>query len=513
MYFRCVLTKIDQLLLKGFVGPFLASFFIALFVLVMQSMWIYIDDIAGKGVGILVVLEMVGFLAIRLIPQALPIGVLIASVMLFGGMAERFELSSLKSAGVSLLRIMRPILLAGGLIGTFSMICSEYLIPAANLEFISRIHDIRKKKAALTLEAGVFEDDFKDMSIRIGSKEVEGNGIYDIRIYDHSQRGSNRLSLVTADHGEMYTSPGGRSFIMKLYDGIQYEEIQSSNGKSKPFTATEFKEWIKVFDMTEFDMAASDQDIFKMHHGALTTRELVHSADSLQAAMFKENAGLYYHFEKLVRTEPPAKMLNKVLDYHPKFKDNLIDSGKVLVLDTIQLSKMDTSIHELIDFTPVGNRIAVLRRAKVQAENYQRKIKSSISTLGRLLDRRVKHVFELHSKFALALVCILFIFLGAPMGAIVRKGGFGYPLLVAVFFFVLFVLMTLSLRRIAESGGIDPVIGAWLPSLVTSLIGSFLTYHGIRDSKLGSDNALMRLIKRTLSKADQSSSAETTVKG
>jgi len=490
-----VLKKIDVLLLKGFIGPFLASFLIALFVLVMQSMWIYIDDIAGKGVGIWVILEMVGFLAIRLIPQALPIGVLIASVMLFGGLAERYELSSMKSAGISLLKIMRPIIFAGSLIGIGSFLCSEYLIPAANLEFVSRIHDIRKKKAALTLEEGVFEDDFKNLRIRIGEKMPNGRDIKDVMIYSQRQAGSNKLTYIGAERGEMFSSEGGRSFIMRLYDGYQYEELNNKNGKGKPLTETKFKEWVKVFDMSDFDLSGGSQDIYKMHHGALTTRELIAAVDSLDVEMIKSQEHVKYNFDQAVRIEPSAKIIERISTYYPEYKPTTIDSGRVIHIDTVTTIQPDTN-STIAGMVSYGDRSVVFKRARMSAENYQRKTKSDEGHYGRLLDRRVKHVFELHSKFALALVCVLFIFLGAPMGAIVRKGGFGYPLLVAVVFFVLFVVMTLSLRRIAESGGIDPVIGAWIPSTVTAISGSFLTYHGIRDSKLGSDNAFFKAVGR-----------------
>ncbi|HNM28009.1 MAG TPA: LptF/LptG family permease, partial [Saprospiraceae bacterium] len=180
------MKKIDQLLFRSFLGPFAVAFGIALFVLVMQFLWLYIDEIAGKGVSILVLFELIGYLSISTFPMALPIAVLISSVMVLGNLAERYELSSMKSAGVSLLRVMRALIICAAAIAFFSYACSDFIIPISNLKFKSRLYDIRRQKPALTLEKGIFNEDFRQFVIRIGDKERDGETIKNVMIEDQS---------------------------------------------------------------------------------------------------------------------------------------------------------------------------------------------------------------------------------------------------------------------------------------------------------------------------------------
>ncbi|MBP6828858.1 MAG: LptF/LptG family permease, partial [Saprospiraceae bacterium] len=218
------MKKIDKLLITSFIGPFAVSFGIALFVLIMQFLWLYIDEIAGKGVSIFIMLELIGYLSISTFPMALPIAILIASVMVMGNLAERYELSSLKSAGVPLIRIMRGLILCAAGTGFFSYLCSDFIIPIANLEFKSRLTDIRRQKPALALEKGVFNEDFRQFVIRIGDKAPDGETISNVMIEDQSNAGKVKFAKIMADSGQMYTTDNRRYFVMNLFKGTQYQE-------------------------------------------------------------------------------------------------------------------------------------------------------------------------------------------------------------------------------------------------------------------------------------------------
>ncbi len=200
------MKKIDKYLLSSFIGPFVVSFGIALFVLVMQFLWLYIDEIAGKGASIFILLELIGYMSISTFPMALPIAVLIASVMVMGNLAERYELSSMRSAGIPLIRIMFSLIVVSGGISVFSYFCSDYLIPIANLKFKSRLFDIRRQKPALTLEKGVFNEDFRQFVIRIGDKEKDGETIKNVMIEDQTNLGKAKFNQILADSGQMYTT-------------------------------------------------------------------------------------------------------------------------------------------------------------------------------------------------------------------------------------------------------------------------------------------------------------------
>lgn len=506
-----MIKRLDKFLIINFLPPFLVSFVVALFVLVMQTLWLYIDDIAGKGVSLLNLLEMIAYLSVGLVPKALPIGILIASVMVFGGLAERYELSSLKSAGVSLLRVLRPAIYFSIFVALFSLFCSEYLIPVANLKFISRLHDIRKKKSTLTFEEGIFNDDFGNMVIHIGEKSDNNRDISNIKIYDQGNgTDPNQLKLITAKRGEMYPTENGSYFIMRLFDGIQYEDLNKSKRSQYPFTTSSFEEWTKVFDLSEFDLSETDNDLFKNHQATMTTAQLKSNIDSLQYQIGVGKNKIVYNYNKLADLKIDSNYIElnkagpddgaskgnrptvdditdiKKLKKH-KDKKNLIVDQAMIEKDTM-FNPKHLSILSL--FEKKSKKREILKKALQHAENYERRIKGGASSLDNLKDRLVKHVFELHTKLAFALVCIIFVFIGGPMGAIVRKGGFGYPLLISVIFFVVYILMTTSLRRVCEGGEFDPVFGAWLPNIFTFVCGAVLTYLALNDSNLKLGNPL-----------------------
>ena len=218
------MKQLDKLLLRSFVGPFIVTFGIALFVLLMQILWLYLDDIAGKGLSFFLIMELLAYKCVGLVPLALPLALLISSVMVLGNLAEHYELSSFKSAGVSLLRVMRPLIVIGMLCAGISYACSDYVIPAANLQFGSRMYDIQQKKPTLNMEPGVFNEDFSQFTIRLGGRDDNGRDIDDVLIYDQTKANLGELSEIMADNGEMFAADDGKFFVMRLYDGHQYVE-------------------------------------------------------------------------------------------------------------------------------------------------------------------------------------------------------------------------------------------------------------------------------------------------
>lgn len=554
------MKRIDQLLVKNFVPPFVVTFFIAQFVLVMQTLWVYIDDIAGKGVGFFLMVELLSYMSVSMIPLALPIAVLISSVMVLGNMAERYELSSFKSAGVSLSRVLMPLTVTTMFIAGFSFFCSNNLIPISNLKFKSRLHDIRKQKPTLSMEEGLFNDDFEGYSIRIGKKLSDNRSIEDVLLYDHTEASEGRLLAVTAKEGEMYTTEGEDFFIMFLQNGNQYSEPKPTKkgvGKDKtenaPFVRTKFKEWYKVFDLDEFEIDRTDEELFKSHHSMLSVRQLQNAIDSIDNQVVDRRFKMsisnekYFYLEDQARKEKQRLEAKKKRESEsqqiPKDIQKMRDAQKnkkapdkkespQIASKKINKSpsksnkkppntkqknskpsnkknskkkntnkkkkkkkkrpnsepfpqKIEKPLSEYDSFAELftrGKQVEMYDKSKTYARSIMSQAESAIRTIERMNELKVMHLFEMHSKYSMAVACIIFLFIGAPMGAIVRKGGFGWPLLISIIFFMIYIILTIFCKNIAERFVIDAVLAAWTPCLVILPIGLLLTYLAMRDA-------------------------------
>ncbi|TNE59273.1 MAG: YjgP/YjgQ family permease [Bacteroidetes bacterium] len=513
------MKKVDKLLLTSFIGPFIVSFGIALFVLVMQFLWLYIDEIAGKGVSVFILLELIGYLSISTFPMALPIAVLIASVMVLGNLAERYELSSLKSAGISLMRIMRSLIVIAAGIALFSYVCSDFLIPVANLKFKSRLYDIRKQKPALTLEKEVFNEDFQQFVIRIGDKARDGETIKDVLIEDQTNSGKLRFNQILADSGQMFTTRDKRFFVMNLFDGAQYQEPatqSSSGGERYPFIRTNFKSWTKVWALEEFEMSRTDEDRFKNQRSMLSMTQLRRNMDSLNMEVDTNRYRLVVDLMANIERTYNSRFLNVEMDTTGQGADSAglaTTPGKQLVREARRRQTSGTTIRPDQVYTqkidkPLTDYSSILET--FVPEDQERLLRGAIgqSRSGQIaLDRRMDQIvsrrkeaiktgYELYTKYSFAIVCLIFLFIGAPMGAIIRKGGFGYPILVSIIFFVTFIMLTIMCRKLAEAYILTPFWAAMAPSVTLIPIGTFLTRRAMNDSQMFSTDRLDRFMMK-----------------
>lgn len=500
-----VIKKIDRLLLISFVPPFILAFCIAIFVLVMQFLWSFIDDIVGKGVDTFVLIEMIFYRSLALFPMALPIGVLLASVMVFGNLSERYELSSMKSAGISLIRIMAPAIAFSVAVAVFSFYCSNTLIPLSNLKFQSRLYDIRNQKPMLSLEEGIFNDDFMGYTIRIGNKESDNRTIHDVLIYDESGTSRRNFHLITARKGEMYVDNSQNAFVFKLYDGVQYQEPEDRNRDSGfPFIRTHFESWEKHFDLSEFEMEQTPEKYFKSHHTMKSVLQLTSEIDSISQQYVSIKEGGTYAFTNLVResAEKPPPPGGEVADSLRKAaieEKRISNRPQAAIPEVIQLvdslNKSETVDH-FYSLLTLRDLRGSLTRAIPNTRRAQDQAIRSGKALAVLEKSLSNHIFELHLKFSFAVICIVFLFLGAPMGAIVRKGGFGYPLLIAIAFFMVFIVLHLTFKKLAETQSVDAVFAAWAPTIALVPVSIYLSYKALNDSKmLDVDKYLRPLLK------------------
>lgn len=479
------------MLVKGFLPPFLISFFIALFVLVMQTLWLYIDDILGKGAGIFVILEFLVYLSMSMIPLALPIGVLLAGVFLFGNLGERYELSSMKSAGISLLRIMMPVVFFSLLIAAFSWFCSDYLMPKSNLKFLSRLYDLKRQKPTLSLQEGIFNEDFYGYVIRIGKKSSNGNDISDILIYDHSTtERTNGKNMIIAEKGRMYITAQNKFLIMDLDNGSIYQDPgNQKNQKSKsPYIRTSFEKLTKVFDLSEFKLDRSDEDLFKNNQRMQNIDQLRKEVDTLNvqinAKIDPYSANKKRLFDaKFIKEEKIIDIQLNKDSLSVRFVNSIKNSldrtdDKILLRDSlikIWSNPNNDYIEELKSRYSIDNR-----NTADNYKSYQEEIKS-------LRKKESKFAYELWIKLSYAIICFVFIFIGAPLGAIVRKGGYGYPLLLCIFVFVSYILLNTLCKRLSENLSFNAYFGAFIPCMVMLLPAFYLSWSALRDRNITQD--------------------------
>jgi lipopolysaccharide export system permease protein len=461
-----MLKTLDKLLIKSFILPMLLTFGIATFVLIMQFFWKYVDEIIGKGLSIWHISELVFYLAMTLVPMALPIAILISSVMVMGNLGERYELSSMKSAGIPLLRIMAPLVVASFLTMIASFLCANYVIPESNLKFQARLYDIRKQKPALNIQEGIFNNDFKGYTIRAGSKGKDNQSLEDVLIYDQTPERRQENIQILSKKGEMYTTPDRRFLVLSLTEGKQYQDANGENGTSSsnyPFVRTSFKTWEKVFDMSEFDLDKTNEELFKNHYQMMTGEDLLSAIDTIHMQMnqtksiLAENVRPYYYYKKNKDTSSL---------YQPLDTSKIVQKNIKYPYQLLEIHKRETARQKGMT---LANRIKEFAY-------------TSNSNIARAKENEVEHWLWFHRKIVFALACFTFIFIGAPLGAIIRKGGFGWPMLIAIVGFMTFIVLFMTGEKIAKEQVVPVHIGLYIPIYVLFPLGFFLTYKAMMDS-------------------------------
>jgi len=504
--------KLDLLISRSFTGPALLSFFVALFVLVMQFLWKYIDEILGKGFTIPELLELIFYFTVTLIPMALPLTILISSVLVFGDMSEKYEISSFKSAGVSLVRMIMPGLGVALLVASFSFVSSNILKPAANFQFQKRFIALRNQKSALALEEGIFNNAFNDVILRISDINRDGKRIEDIMVYDHRASDKSQINITKAKHGLMYTEDDGKVFVMELDSGVQYLEIEQRNNlgettRKYPFMRTYFKQWTKTLDMSGFKFDEGMIQFSRNKEDMLNTAQLFSSLDSFDLVIAEQQE----KSREIISSMLSADSISLKVPSHATIIQN--DSGTVSEsvpalnkIDTessgvkraavkvlnkspkpyIELLSRDStpgaqSLHELI---PLEKMFDILSTASINLSTSRDRL-TNYTTVRQDYERaHEKYELNLHQQFSWALVCILFLFIGAPLGSIIKKGGYGYPLLVAILFYMIFIISNIYGMKMVRSENLDGTLAAWMPVLVLAPFSLILTLLALRDKHL-----------------------------
>ena len=464
-----MIKKLDKLILKSFLGPFIVTFFIAFFVLMMQSLWKYIDDLVGKGLDFITIGQFLWYVSASLLTLAMPIAILISSIMTFGNLGESFELVAIKSSGISLLRFMRPLIWVAILLSGITFLFANYVIPFAQLKFVTLYNDIYYKKPAFDLKEGVFYTAIPSYAIKVGKKEADNKTIHDVLIYE--QTNALQDNCIVAETGVMTVSANKKFLEFNLKNGFRYQERGNTGDSSTEYIRLGFKTFKKLFDLSTLAKQNTNSDIYKNNFKMKSVRQLNNSLDSIK----KISDSLYIK----MNTELSG-YLHYIAINDSVWKKNIAttkaDSLDKLLPDSVRYNIYETAINT-----------ATYMRSSIQNNSSEIANKKSDTKF---------HKLEWHRKFSLSLACLVLFFIGAPLGSIIRKGGLGMPLVVAIIFFLIFHLLNMFGEKFVKEEIASPFMGMWLAVMVLIPIGIFLTYKAMHDSQLFSKEFYYRSFKK-----------------
>lgn len=458
-----MIKKLDILILKAFTGPFIATFFITLFVFMMQILWKYIDDLVGKGLDVITLAEFLLYASATLVTLAMPISILLSSIMTFGKLGENFELVAIKSSGISLLRFTRPLLFVAIFLSGVAFLFANNIAPVANLKFARIYHDIYQKSPAFDLRPGVFYNGFQGFAIKVAEKK-EDSLLNDIIIFERSNSPVDYTIL--AEKGKMIMSKDKSFLEFHLTEGHRYSEEYNYEPDKVEFVNLGFKSYTKLFDMSQLNMQRTSDSLFRNNIRMKSMRQLGEDLDSLKhvpdSMAKKTRADLRYYVKIDQFKDTPVK----------KAADTTV-ADIPLTADSTFFTSIPDSLREMVKSLALNN-LSSTKNLMEEAARENREVVTEI-TQSRM---------EWHKKLSLSVACIVLFFIGAPLGSIIRKGGLGMPLVMALIFFMIFYLLSIFGEKFAKDHILTPLAGLWLPVMVLSPVGYFLTYKAMHDSQL-----------------------------
>jgi len=580
------MKKLDKLILGSFLGPFLLTFLVVDFILLTVNMLKYFDEIFGKGLGFWIYLELISYFVISISPMALPLAVLLSSLMTFGNLGEHFELTAIKSSGISLLRALRPIGIFVIFLAFAAYLSNNYLVPKVNLKTFSLLYDMRMKSPALDIKAGVFYDGIPGYSIKVNEKKGDF-GLKNIVIYDHSGGTQGNLNITLADSGAMEPFFNENYMRLSLYNGQNYKEARATRGideKPVEFSRTTFDENIIIFDLDAFRLNRTDEDAWSTNRSIKNISEIRVGLDSISTLVNDEQfqnyqtaESIYPFFTRNRKLKPIDKILDrKAIDDTirvaksrserakrdsidlianqsepdstipiaanpesrdlvssqeslttasiaivsiPSDSDSLLRKKKLskanrlnTVMDSLKVSIIavsDSSINEGVGDANLGQkqiRTASLTQSEkelIDSVVMKKGYYSNALTMALNNSRSLKNTFDQkklkidmhereyrryqiawYQKYTQAFACFVMFMIGAPLGAIIKKGGLGMPVLISIIFFIVYYMLTISGEKWAKEGLVDPLFGTWFSILCLIPFGLFFLRQARKDSRL-----------------------------
>ena len=483
------MKKLDIYLLRNFLGLFMATFFIAIFILLMQFMWIHVNDLVGKGIGLDVLSEFFIYATASVTPLALPLAILLSSLISFGNLAERFELTAMKAAGISLFRILRPLVVAVAFLSVGAVFFSNNVLPKSQMKLWALIFSLRQKSPELDIPIGEFYDKISGYHIYVRDKTPRGE-LLNIMIYDYSD-GFENAKVMVADTGRLTTSADKRFLLLDLVQGESFENLnqkqQRATGSTKsiPYRRETFSHKRLVIDFAT-DFNRFDESILEDQHVSKNVAQLTHSIDSVR---------------NVSRERSQEQSTRLITERY--FGRDINRTEVILPASLTDEEKQNCNWDSLWQSLTVQRKQQVYRLAQTQARNYRDQIEYNAILLEDT-DRYIrKHEIELYRKFTLAFACLIFFFIGAPLGAIIRKGGLGAPVVISVILFIIYYIIDNTGYKMAREALWPCWVGMWLSSFVLLPTGIFLTYKAATDSPLFNPEAWVVGWKRVVAKVKE----------
>ena len=485
--------RLDLFLLKSFLPLFIMTFGICLFIFLMQFLWMYVDEMVGKGIEIHILLQLFYYAAMRFVPNALPLAILFASLMTFGNLGEQFELLAMKASGISLMRIMRPITFFLIFVSFSAFYFQDNIIPVSQVKFYTLLYSVRQKSPELEIPERIFFTEIAGKNIYVKEKDKEKKLLKDIFIYDYTD-GFNNATVITADSGRIKTSTDKLSLVLTLYRGESFGNLKGNNNRAREAKdAVRYKR--ETFDememFMEFDANFNmrSEDMFKDRHIGKNFRSLQKSIDSMT-----------------VRLDSIKEIDSKAL-YDASYRRTLTFQQNRLPMPDPEVPEA-SSIMKTIAFDSLYNEQDDIMKASLlnnSRDNIER-IRANYTfktTEMKLEDKEIRwHHTEMHRKFTLSFACLVFFFIGAPLGAIIRKGGLGAPAVISVFLFIVYYIIDNTGYKMARDAIWLPWQGMWISSVVLLPLGVFLTYKAVNDSVLFNAETYIDALKRLIGKRE-----------
>lgn len=454
------MKKLDRLILRSFIGPLILTFAIAVFVLLMQFIWKYIDDMVGKGLDFSVIAELLLYASATFVPMALPIAVLFASIMTMGNFGEKYELVAMKASGISVSRVMRPMILVVLMLTGVAFYFANNVMPEAMLRYRMTLYDITRKKPAVNIRAGEYYKEIEGYVIHVGSKNSDNGVMQDIIIYDHS-KGMAETNVIVAQRGVMRTTMDNNYLLFTLDSGYTYTEPTTGEYyRKRPLTSANFRRQTIAFDISSFAYNRSTEDLFRGGYQMMNVSELNKAIAHLDSNMMKR------------RNDCRSDAMN-----------NLRLWQRYHELDTAARAEKPCDVRALLASTSDATQRRAGNRSRNMAATTARDCHSYSDILNADQEYINRHHVVKQRKFTLSLACLLLFLIGAPFGSIVRKGGLGMPLVASVGFFVFYYVVDMIDEKSVRESVLGPE-GMWISSLVLLPIGIFLTLQATTDSGL-----------------------------
>lgn len=477
-----LIKRLHWLVLKSFLPLFAMTFFIVLFIVLMQFLWKYVDELVGKGLEISVIAELFFYAAVSMVPMSLPLAILLASLMTFGNFGEKFELTAMKASGISLLRVMMPLIILVSSISVGAFFFQNDVLPRAQVKMWTLLFSIKQKSPETEIIPGVFNSQIPNYNVFVKDKDQNTGMLRGVMIYGVSGGGANATILV-ADSAHLSLTKDRRYMFLHLFNGEQFENLreQLPGDRNVPFRREEFldKQVLIPFDV---NFNRLDDDQMRKQYVGKNISELRQTIDSVSAKV--DSVGDVYAVElQMLRygglTKDIERGTNKPMPYRP-----VAMPAKVPDLDSILAAMPANQASYLLQ--------TARRSALLKADEYEFK---SLNMAEENKSIR-RHQIELIKKFTLSVACLIFFFIGAPLGAIIRKGGIGTPLVISVLLFLFYYIIDNTGYKMARDGRWPVYVGMWISTAVLAPLGIFATYKAMNDSVLFSKDAYMHLLRR-----------------